>query len=363
MSVTVSTQSIRTSELVKWYNFEQSSEHHLQKTFQKNTRISLSPNMNRSFHDYSPSNTIMITDTEHVIRIVIISTITVLIFTTNGIITTVLCNTNTLTYNIKYLIGSLCLSDMFTGVIFIPTLTSAYKGRWIFGKALCKIVSMAYATVMSVTILTLIVMVIDKYVLIRFPMKYQSIATRKNCAITVITLWLVSIGVIASCDVLLNYQHQYNKSIQMCSIGFTNESDQRRAVIAGSIMGCPLIFVYTFCNVEIYRVCHIQRNRIHIQQIGNVVNRMMPNTKGLKTISIATLCTLGCLVPFIVIRMATWLNMLNPSPFVLFMAYMNAYCTSFTNWFIYTKTHAPYRHAQRKTWMMLKTYILSNLPK
>ena len=315
--------------------------------------------INSTYFIITPINkSVVISNTERIIRILIIAVILILIFLTNGIIATVLYHANTLTHNIKYLIGSLCASDILTGVLLLTTLISAFNEKWIFGEVMCTMSSMVFAHVVTVTLITLSIMLLDKYILLRFPLKYYNIMNRSHIILILFAIWITSVIAIAICNALLNYHHQYSNVTYMCYVELETAIDQRNTVIVGSMITLPFVLIYVFSSIGIYRICHKQRNQINIQFDGaSRTCRSTINIKGLKAILITSTVSLASWVPFSVIRTATWLGVKDLPPFVMFLAFMCVFCTSFSNWFIYTKTHTPYKIEQQKTWKTFKLYV------
>ena len=80
---------------------------------------------------------------EQVLRVLVLLTVVILIFTTNITIAAVLYHSTTLDYNIKCLIGLLCCSDIQVGIIFCSTAIVSY--RW-FGSIICYALSMMTST-------------------------------------------------------------------------------------------------------------------------------------------------------------------------------------------------------------------------
>ena len=120
------------------------------------------------------------TSFEQVIRVLLMLTIVILIFTSNIMIAAVLYHSTTLAYNIKCLIGLSCCSDIQMGIIFCVELTTAIVNRFWFGHIICYIISMMTSALFTVTILSLTAMMVDKYLIIRFPYKYDRWITKKH---------------------------------------------------------------------------------------------------------------------------------------------------------------------------------------
>ena len=309
----------------------------------------------------SLNDSVVISDIGHVIRIIIIAIITILIFVTNGIIAAVLYSSTTLTYTTTYLVGSLCASDMLTGLLFLCNLISAFKGKWAFSQLTCAIASVMFLNAIGITLMTLSMLLIDKYILLRFPLRYHNIMNRKKIAFIVMAIWMMSIVWSVAGDIILNYQHQYSKITYMCYVEPPNTSDRRNAVILGTLTMVPVIVIYMYCNIKIYRICHNQQNRVNIETEGIRNSKTSMNIKGLKTILLTSLVSFTSWTPFCIIRMAIWLSLIDPPPVILFMAFLCVFCTSFSNWIIYTRTHTPYANEQRKLWKSLKSWFFSKI--
>ena len=89
------------------------------------------------------TNTVIVSNVatgfEQVLRVLVLLTVVILIFTSNIMIAAVLYNSTTLAYNIKCLIGLLCCSDIQAGIIFCLELTTAILNNFWFGSFLCYI--------------------------------------------------------------------------------------------------------------------------------------------------------------------------------------------------------------------------------
>ena len=189
--------------------------------------------------------TVIITDIERIIRIITIIVVMLLILTTNGTIATVLYHTDKLTANTTYFIGSLCASDLLTGVLFITTLVSALYEKWVFGKVMCIVASLISAIVISITSLTLTMMIVDKFLFLRYPLRYHTVQ-KKYVALVVITSWIVVITVLLLLSNVFNYQAQYNNDMYMCLVEFTIEINRPVGVITAWVLSFPIGFTYMY---------------------------------------------------------------------------------------------------------------------
>ena len=287
---------------------------------------------------------------EQVIRVLLLLTVVILIFTTNIMIAAVLYQSTTLAYNIKCLIGLLCCSDIQVGIIFCLELTTAIVNRFWFGSFLCYFIPMMTSASFSVSIMSLTAMLVDKYLIIRFPYKYNRWITRKVSKLIIILIWISAHGIVFGVLHLIEFQVTYNSNIYTCSITFTTTEQPKLAVtVFSSVVVLPIFMIYTFCNIEIYRISNKHRRCIvEVNSAAhNTASDVNINLKGLKTIIIATALNALCLFPVMSLGTITWLGIAQPPPILMFLGHVSAFCNSFFNWIIYTKTHRAYRVAQK----------------
>ena len=286
---------------------------------------------------------------EQVIRVLVLLTIVILIFTSNFIIAAVLYHSTTLAYNIKYLIGLLCCSDIQVGIIFCMELTTAILNNFWFGSSLCYILPMLTSASFSVSIMSLTAMMVDKYLIIRFPYKYNGWITRKVSKLIIILIWISVDGILFVVLHLIEFHVTYDSNIYTCSITFTTTEQSKLAVIVfSSIVVLPIFVIYSFCNIEIYRISNKHRRCIvDANRAPNTASDVNINLKGLKTIIIATALTALCLLPVRILGTITWLGIEQPPPVCIFFGHVFVFCNSFSNWIIYTKTHRAYKVAQK----------------
>ena len=291
----------------------------------------------------------VVTGFEQVIRVLLLLTIVILIFTTNIMVAAVLYHSTTLAYNIKCLIGLLCCSDIQVGIIFCLELTTAILNYFWFGSILCYIIPMMTSASFSVSIMALTAMMVDKYLIIRFPYKYDRWITRKVSKLIIILIWISAHGIVFGVLHLIEFQVTYDSNIFTCSITFTTTEQPKLAVtVFSSVVVLPIFVIYTFCNIEIYRISIKHRRCIvDVNSAHNTASDASINLKGLKTIIIATVLNALCLLPVMSLGTITWLGVAQPPPILMFLGHIIVFCNSFSNWTIYTKTHRAYRVAQK----------------
>ena len=259
-------------------------------------------------------------------------------------IAAVLYHSTTLAYNTKCLIGLLCCSDIQMGIIFCVELTTAIVNRFWFGHIICYIISMMTSTLFTVTIMSLTAMMVDKYLIIRFPYKYDRWITKNITRLSIVLIWISAHGIVFVILHAIEFQVIYDSNTYTCiTLCTTTEQSKLAVIVFSCTLVLPIFVIYTFCNIEIYRIS--SKHKRCIIDVNSA--DMTINLKGLKTIIIATALTAFCLLPVMSLGIIMWLRVAQPPPILMFLGHIIVFCNSFSNWIIYTKTHRAYRVAQQ----------------
>ena len=134
-----------------------------------------------------------LSDIGYSIRIIFIVIILLLIISSNSVIWIVLRNSKHISKNTKYIMTSLCLTDLMLGVHLLTTLVSAIFDRWIFGNILCIYVSTCYQILFMITLYSYLLFLIDRYISIKFPLKHHQLLSKKRTIIGLTTIWIGTI--------------------------------------------------------------------------------------------------------------------------------------------------------------------------
>ena len=318
---------------------------------------------NTTVNTLTEITTAHVSNTERYVIITIILIITIFVFLFNIVIAAVLLDSSKLSINTKFLTGSLCISDLCVGFILVFSLVTAFSNRWIFGDAVCVIITYGTCVVLAVTLVTLTVMMVDKTLLVNFPLRYQSVMTRQLLTLCVIGIWIACSFIIFTVAKVFNFHHEYASDIYNCSVYFTSVRDSRNALICTFVGGLgPMFGIFLFGNISIYRVSkhHHQRIRPNIKQALQTRvkfngNSETSNIKGLMTILLSTIIRVVCWFPIFTLGVLNWSSDMDIDRLVRFTAQLLVYCNSFSSWLIYTTTHVTYRKAQNRLFAKLKS--------
>ena len=306
-----------------------------------------------------------ITRLEYGIRITSLLIIIILIFLSNSLILAVLWTGRHVPRNTKYLMTSLCVTDILLGFLVGCALVSACFDRWLFGDVLCRIISNLYQITLTVTLASYLLLLIDKYISIGYPLKHPTIMSSRNTVVAILCCWTLSAAVIIISSNLYSVENRYYSNIYTCFITYRSIEESVSSLISISFTGLlPVILITVFCNVHIYVI--VQRHRRKLSPASSVAGStdtptMTKNTKGLKTILLGTITIFICWEPIVIIRCLALISDLDIPHIVVFFVVMLIFSNSFCNWIIYTKTHSLFKKDQTLLIRRIEAFFASRL--
>ena len=118
----------------------------------------------------------------------------------NSLIVLIVYKTPTLRKPINMLIANMAMSDLLYPIFFFPVrLAEAHVGSWLggtLGQALCKIHTFLSDVSSSVSIQSLVLITVDRFVAVVIPLR-SPLITRKLCPFFIVAAWIVAMAVLS----------------------------------------------------------------------------------------------------------------------------------------------------------------------
>ena len=289
-----------------------------------------------------------ITNLEYSIRITLLVICVMLIFLANSSILYVIIWGRRVPWNTRTIMASMCITDLLVGGIFVTSLVSAVLDRWVFGHELCVLIGHLQQVLFSITTCSCQVLLLDKYVAIEFPLKYNKIMSRRKIVCIIVLVWVVmgTLMPLLSMDTSGATIVTYYPEIYTCFVLYVSEDASRFSLCV--IMPVWIVLIigsHVICNTRIYII--IRRHQRKIGIAGSSGDQQK-NSKGLLTIICTTSVLYLCWTPILLVRLLPLLMNLRVPHLVVFLAMIAMFSNSFANWIIYSKTLPAYKQDQSR---------------
>ncbi|KPP60954.1 hypothetical protein Z043_120997 [Scleropages formosus] len=132
------------------------------------------------------------------------------------VILSVLCNRHLQTVT-NFFIVNLAIADLLLSIIVLPFSASLeVLGCWVFGRIFCNIWAAVDVLCCTASIMSLCVISIDRYIGVKFCLKYPAIMTERKAAVILVVVWLSSM--VISIGPLLGWKEPPPSDESICRI-------------------------------------------------------------------------------------------------------------------------------------------------
>jgi hypothetical protein len=170
---------------------------------------------------------------------------------------------------------NLALADLLVILICIPvTITRSYSSHeYILGEFLCKFSTFIQGVSLSVSILTLTVISIDRYYIIHKPLKARSVCTTSKIKVTVSIIWALSIFIMSPFLIVFKLHNplkQHGLEINICIEEWPHFEVKLayETLLFIILFVVPLVFI-TYAYVTISRVLWNVEEKLIIESVYN----------------------------------------------------------------------------------------------
>uniref|UniRef100_UPI0037E8C301 trace amine-associated receptor 13c-like n=1 Tax=Semicossyphus pulcher TaxID=241346 RepID=UPI0037E8C301 len=258
----------------------------------------------------------------------ILSTISVLTATLNLLVIVSISHYRQLHTPTNLLLLSLAVSDFSVGLLMVFQIL-LLSGCWFFGDLVCAFYYVLDYTLTSASIGTMVLISIDRYVAVCYPLRYSTIITQRIVEICVCICWLCSL--IFHCVRLkenLKELGRYNSCVGECLIVFDYVAGLIDLVL--SFLGPVTVIVVLYIRVFVVAVSQARTMRTHIKtitlQCSVGVTAMKSEMKAARTLGVVVVVFIICVCPYFCVALTGQETVLSLSTaaFIINLFYFNS---------------------------------------
>lgn len=128
------------------------------------------------------------------VRVTVVGFVSIAVILTNMLNLIVLHLTKQIPSIAKVCLINLSIADLTSGAVCMtPCVYSAVTGVWPYGVVWCQIAGVIHGTCCSVSIWSLAVVSIDRYIAIKTPLRYPSRMTTRRCLCSLASIWTIAL--------------------------------------------------------------------------------------------------------------------------------------------------------------------------
>lgn len=268
--------------------------------------------------------------------------ITALILILNMMAIMVIISTKKLRNVTGFLMVSLAFADMCVGVTSIIPLVYAIFTDLLTHTA-CQIMGFTNSVCLIVSILTLVLLTIDRFLAIGYPLKYPNWVNNKNCMLAVTLTWLFSI-LIWILPLFGIGSYTFNDEEVACYFDVGKHPNQW--IVYMAVIFIPASVIIFVCNGRLYIISKKHKNQIDSLVLSSKKSTTKLNYKALRTTVIIVGVFYITWTPFIVEHIVKGTS--EPIPeWLEILIYMLSISNSFCNPIIYVLTNSLFRVSAR----------------
>ncbi|KAG4078700.1 hypothetical protein HA402_015290 [Bradysia odoriphaga] len=251
---------------------------------------------------------------------------------------------------------SLCASDLLFCLISLPLTASRYVHKaWTFGDTLCKLFPVIFYSNVAVSLLSMVGITVNRFILIAFQKHYARMYRRWSIAFQLLLVWIFSIGIMIPPLLGKWGKLGFQESTFSCTILPKDGSSIKKFIfVVGFLIPCVVIITSYSC---IYSIVRKQRQKLNKHNTvtrktnGSCRIRDREDSRLTAMMLIIFICFLVCFFPLMLVNV---IMEDDDYPWLQILASILAWASSVINPFIYAASNRTYRVAYYKLLSTLK---------
>lgn len=252
---------------------------------------------------------------------------------------------------------SLCISDLIFCALNLPLTAARYiYEAWILGDALCKLFPVLFYGNVAVSVLNMVAITLNRYVLISCHQYYNQLYSKVSILIQLLSIW--GVAFLLMLPPLLGVWGQlglHPPTFSCTVLEKDGRSPKKVIFLIGFVLPCAVIILAYSC---IY--CSVRKSRKKLKSHQPITEkrssrREKDDTRLTKLMALIFLCFLFCFLPLMIVNVFDDTDIKYPVLHVL--ASILAWASSVINPFIYAASNRQYRSAYSKLLRIVKSSV------
>ncbi|KAH0956555.1 hypothetical protein HN011_003672 [Eciton burchellii] len=241
---------------------------------------------------------------------------------------------------------SLSVSDLIFSAVNLPLTASRYLNEaWVLGDTLCKIFPLFFYGNVAVSLLSMVAITINRYILISQSDIYSQLYTRRGITLMLIAIWSLSFVMLLPPVLGIWGTLGLDPATFSCTILKKNGSSPKKFLfVLGFIVPCVVISVSYLCIY--WRVRRSRKNlEAHAAEGRGGGFRRREDSRVTRLMLTIFLCFLMCFLPLMLVNV---IDEQTKIPILHVVASVLAWASAVINPFIYAGTNKLYREAYKQ---------------
>ncbi|XP_038055018.1 beta-4C adrenergic receptor-like [Patiria miniata] len=283
----------------------------------------------------------------NVMRLIFVITETALLLTLNPLCLLALSHVHdTVQDTTKVFLRSMTAADLGVGIfVAFPMIPSVIYGGWPFGDALCGMQSFLLPFCVTGSLLSLLLLSVDRYISVVYALRYHSLLTLKRARIMACAAWAVVLCTVTGYGHLSGWRAKYFDYSLCCIFYIDGGGSYTYMQVTYTIILLSCLLTLAVVYTRLYLISRQHACRIHVdnQPAGQGNRLARPATKTLHTMLLIALSALFFnLLPIIFFTMIIYNN---SAMLTLFLFVLPVLTNSWVNVVIYYLRNGEIRRA------------------